>query len=136
MEVLKQKTARVIGRFVFCVRLFLLRLRNGCRGSRGLLHESVQTGLLAGSGVLLDDLLLGCLVDGLLGFLVELLGVIELAGGHRFTGLLDGALHDTFGDLVLGGLGDGDAHVLPGVFLDWHSGFLVGSGLDTVWRPC
>ena len=118
----QQKTARAIGRFVFCVRLFLLRLRSGYRSGRCLLHESIQTGLLAGRGVLLDDLLFSRLVDGLLSFLIELLGVVELAGGHRFAGLLDSALHDTFGDLVLGGLGDGDTHVLPGVFLDWHNG--------------
>ncbi len=114
--------------------LFLLRLGSGCRSGRGLLHESIQAGLLTSSGILLDDLLLGRLVDGLLSFLVKLLGVIEFAGGHRFAGLLDGALHDTLGDLILGGLRDGHPHVLSGVFLDWHSGFLVVLRLDTAWR--
>ena len=64
--------------------LFLLRLGSGCRSGRGLLHESIQAGLLTSSGILLDDLLLGRLVDGLLDLLRELILDLQRSG-HAAT---------------------------------------------------
>lgn len=87
----------------------------------GLLHEGVQSGLFAGSGVLLDDLLLSCFVEGFDGLLECLLGFIDVAGSDSFTGLFDGALYDTVRDLVTNRVLGGHAHVLLGGFLDWHT---------------
>ena len=85
------------------------------------LHEGVQAGLLAGSSVLLDDLLLSGFVEGFDGLLECLLGFIDVAGSDSFTGLFDGALYNTVRDLVTNRVLGSDAHVLYGGFLDWHN---------------
>ncbi len=85
-----------------------------------LLHESIEAGLFAGSGVLLDDLLLSSLVESLDGLLEGLLGFIDVAGNDGFASLFDGALHDTVGNFIANRVLGRDAHVLLGGFLDWH----------------
>lgn len=86
----------------------------------GVLHESIETGLFAGSSVLLDDLLLSSLVEGFDSLLEGLLGFIDVAGSDGFASLFDGALHDTIGNFVPDSVLGSDAHVLYGGFLDWH----------------
>lgn len=85
-----------------------------------LLHESIETGLLAGSSVLLDDFLLSSLVEGFDGLLEGLLGFVDVTGSDSFASLFDGALHDTVGNFVPDSVLGCDAHVLLGGFLDWH----------------
>jgi hypothetical protein len=76
------------------------------------LDTSVQARLLPSSGVFLDDILLCCLIDGLLSLLIPFLsdGKVSLLDG--FQGLLGSALDHSFDRAVAGRILSGHAHVL------------------------
>lgn len=85
-----------------------------------LLDGGVETGFLPGGGIFLDDTFGGGLVDRLLRLQIGFLHGGDIARGDGRAGILHRALHDTLYDLIAQGLALRDAHVLPGVFLDWH----------------
>lgn len=85
------------------------------------LDSGVEAGLFPRGGVFLDDTFGGGFVDGLLRPQVGFFHTGGVARGNGCTGILHRALHDTLHDFVAERLSLGDAHVLSGIFLDWHS---------------
>lgn len=85
-----------------------------------LLDGSVEAGLLAGGGILLDDAFGRSLVDRLLRLEIGFLHGSGISQGDGFARVLDGAFHDTLHNLIAQGLVLRDAHVLPCILLDWH----------------
>ncbi len=79
-----------------------------------LLHSGIEAGLAPCGIVLLDDILLGGLVEGLLRLLEPFLGAGDIGFGDRFARAfdrrLDHALDGAVTERVLGG----DPHVLLG----------------------
>ncbi len=87
---------------------------------RGFFDSGVQAGLFSRCGIFLDDTLGGGFVDCFLRLQIGLLHGGGIARGDGCAGILHRALHDTLHDFVAERLSLGDAHVLPGIFLDWH----------------
>ena len=92
------------------------KLLSECR----FFDEGVETGLFAGGGVFLDDVFLDRLVEIFDRDFEFRLRSFYVARFHRFTSLLDSALHNAFNGLVSRGLSRGNAHVLLGGILDGH----------------
>lgn len=79
-----------------------------------LLHEGVESGLLTGSGILLDNLFLSGFVEGLDRLLQLLLGFIKFTGSDGLASLFDSTFDDTVSHLVAEGVLGGHAHVFLG----------------------